>query len=482
MRAQGIRSLVAAVSSVLAVGLIVVAGMQPGELSAVPVAPVVQPLSPMSVSSAQPDLPSLSDVRSLALADDGAPLISGAPVPSTARIPSAPTTPQEPEEAPGEDTTVLVKPSSVPTVPVPSVASTASGALLSMPIQGRKTSRFGMRFHPVRHIWKLHSGLDLAAPCGTPVGAAAPGTVVRTGWAGGNGYQVKVEHGKLGGRNVVTTYNHLSAIGVQVGQKVQTHQGLGRVGTTGFSTGCHLHFEVISDGQFTNPEPWLNGGAVVVDTLGMGTGKPGLPGSASPSIAGPMTPSASATRAPAVSSAPSPSPSAPATSVSASASPSPTPTPSPSPDATVTPTVTVTPCVSPSAAPEGAPNPCASASPTPPVVTSPAPNEGATPPPAEGTSPPPPAEGTSPPPPAEGTSPPPPAEGTSPPPEETSPSPTNDSSPSPTKDSSPSPTKVTSTPTKDASPTVTSTPTKDADATPSSTKPSETEGESTPEG
>ena len=157
------------------------------------------------------------------------------------------------EEAPGEDTTVLTRPSVVPTAPIPSVTRASSGALLSMPIQGRKTSRFGMRFHPVRHIWKLHSGLDLAAPCGTPVGAAAAGTVVRAGWAGGNGTQVKVDHGMLAGHRVITTYNHLSAIGVVVGQKVETHQGVGRVGTTGFSTGCHLHLMVWENGSMVNP-------------------------------------------------------------------------------------------------------------------------------------------------------------------------------------------------------------------------------------
>src|SRR5690606_38280921 len=103
-------------------------------------------------------------------------------------------------------------------------------------------------------VWKLHSGLDWAAPCGTPVGAAAPGVVTKVGWAGGNGRQVRIDHGVLAGHRVTTTYNHLSAVGVRVGQKVDVHQGVGRVGNTGYSTGCHLHFEVIADGHFTNPE------------------------------------------------------------------------------------------------------------------------------------------------------------------------------------------------------------------------------------
>ena len=146
-----------------------------------------------------------------------------------------------------------------------SVGKAASDDLLSMPVNGRRTSVFGMRYHPILRVWKLHTGLDFAASCGTPVGAAAAGRVVSAGWAGGNGVQVKVDHGMLGGYRVVTTYNHLSAIGVRVGQQVEALDGVGRVGNTGYSTGCHLHFEVIVNGRFTNPEPWLNGQASQVD-------------------------------------------------------------------------------------------------------------------------------------------------------------------------------------------------------------------------
>ena len=154
------------------------------------------------------------------------------------------------------------------------VADRAPGKLLTRPVDGRKSSGFGFRFHPVLRIWKLHSGLDLATDCGTPVGAAAPGTVVKTGWAGGNGVQVKVDHGLIAGKRVVTTYNHLSSIGVSVGQKVDTLDGLGRVGNTGYSTGCHLHFEVIVNGAFTDPEPWLNGEPTVVDLSQMTSSLP----------------------------------------------------------------------------------------------------------------------------------------------------------------------------------------------------------------
>ncbi|HMR48003.1 MAG TPA: M23 family metallopeptidase [Arachnia sp.] len=198
--------------------------------------------------------------------------------------------------------------------PVESIApiDTPKGSLLSKPVSGRQTSQFGMRLHPILGVWKLHSGLDWAAPCETPVGASADGEVVKVGWAGGNGNQVKIDHGKIAGYRVVTTYNHLSSFGVAVGQKVVTGQGVGRVGSTGYSTGCHLHFEVIVDGQFTNPLDWLNGNAVVVDLEGM--------------LAYSPTPLPT----------PSPSPS-PEPSPSPSPEPSPSPSPEPSPEPTVLP-------------------------------------------------------------------------------------------------------------------------------------------------
>ena len=238
-------------------------------------------------------------------------------------------------------------------------------ALLTRPVNGRTSSKFGMRFHPVLKVWKLHTGLDWGVPCGTPVGAAAAGTVVRTGWAGGNGIQVKIDHGMLAGHRVVTTYNHLSSIGVSVGQKVQPLDGIGRVGSTGYSTGCHMHFEVIADGQFTDPEPWLNGDPVVVDLSKMAYAVPSNSPTSSPS------PSPSPIQSPSPSSSPTPSPSA-TPKPTPSAAPTPTPTPKPSP--TPTPTVT-TPTPEPtktSAAPEP------TTQPSPPATTAAAPEATAT--------------------------------------------------------------------------------------------------------
>ena len=99
----------------------------------------------------------------------------------------------------------------------------------------------------------IHTGLDFAAPSGTPVMAAASGTVVSTGYEGAYGNRVVIDHGK----GVMTTYNHLSSVSVSPGTKVSTGDQIGRVGTTGNTTGSHLHFEVTQNDRFVNPEAWL---------------------------------------------------------------------------------------------------------------------------------------------------------------------------------------------------------------------------------
>lgn len=458
VRAQGIRSLSAAVLSVLIVGSVVTFGTQPDQTAAVPMASSTQASIPYTMSTAQPALPSVPrEYENLPpLVGDGAPADGE---PGAALGAAAPAVVEEP---PGEDTTVLRRPTSVPTVAVESVKPDR-GTLLAMPLDGRRTSRFGMRFHPIRKVWKLHSGLDLAAPCGAPVGAAAAGTVVRTGWAGGNGIQVKIDHGRLGGRNVVTTYNHLSAIGVRVGQSVQAHQGVGRVGNTGYSTGCHLHFEVIANGSFTDPEPWLSGTAVDVDTAGMTAALPTSAGEVTAStpatVASTPTPTPSATSSPTPSAMLSPTPSAtpsPEGSPVSSPSHTATPTPSTTPSVSATPTVTPTPCPSPED--PKAPQPC------PTVTPSGAPTASETP-----SSPAPGEEPTNP---GESSSPPPPAATPTPLPSSTPPVPVPPSTTTPAS-SSPAP----------DTPSVTQTATRTATQPPPSTTASAqpTGGESTPE-
>ena len=256
---------------------------------------------------------------------------------------------------------------------VDSLGVPAPGTLLSKPVNGRESSQFGMRFHPTLFRWKLHTGLDWAAPCGTPVGAAAAGTVVRVGWAGGNGYQVKIDHGQLGGFHVVTTYNHLKSSAVRVGQQVQALDGIAQVGDNGNSTGCHLHFEVIANGRFTDPKPWLNGTPTVVDLSDVTAFDPaGSTPKASPSPSASPSRSASPTPSPSTSPSPSISPSpSPISSASPSASPSVSPTPSPS--ATVKPSPVVTPSEKPSAT--ATPTPTPTPSPIPSTSTSPSPSE-----------------------------------------------------------------------------------------------------------
>ena len=131
------------------------------------------------------------------------------------------------------------------------------GGTLSRPSNGPITSPYGMRFHPVLHVWKLHDGTDFGIPCGTPVHAAAAGTVMQTYYNGGYGNRIILNNGRMRGKSVVTTYNHLTRWIVRQGQHVSRGQTIGYSGTTGYSTGCHLHFMVIANGSTVNPMGWL---------------------------------------------------------------------------------------------------------------------------------------------------------------------------------------------------------------------------------
>lgn len=121
------------------------------------------------------------------------------------------------------------------------------------PVRGRLTSRFGMRVHPIYHIRKMHTGIDLSAPSGTPIKAVAGGTVVFSGWWGGYGKVVIIDHG--GG--ISTLYGHCSALYVSKGQYVKQGQVIAEVGSTGLSTGPHLHFEVRKNGKPVDPLAFL---------------------------------------------------------------------------------------------------------------------------------------------------------------------------------------------------------------------------------
>jgi murein DD-endopeptidase MepM/ murein hydrolase activator NlpD len=128
---------------------------------------------------------------------------------------------------------------------------------LSWPVQGPVTSPFGMRVHPVTGVYKLHTGTDLGVACGTPVHVALPGVVVQAGWNSAYGWRTVVSHGIVGGVLLTTTYNHQTHIDVSVGDRVAAGVVIGTSGTTGYSTGCHLHFELYVNSALVDPEPWL---------------------------------------------------------------------------------------------------------------------------------------------------------------------------------------------------------------------------------
>lgn len=120
---------------------------------------------------------------------------------------------------------------------------------LMAPVAGRVTSRFGSRVHPIFRYSRFHSGVDFSGTMGSPVVAAADGQVVGTGWSGGYGRQVRVAHG--GG--VLTTYSHLSGFAAAPGTPVRQGEVIGYVGSSGVSTGPHLHFEVRVGGRPVDP-------------------------------------------------------------------------------------------------------------------------------------------------------------------------------------------------------------------------------------
>jgi len=119
------------------------------------------------------------------------------------------------------------------------------------------SSYFGVRTHPISGDQRHHAGVDFALGCGSPIYASADGTVVQAGWAGGYGYRTVVSHGSVMGANMMSTYNHQPDTRVSVGQSVVKGAVIGVVGTTGASTGCHLHFEILKNGQAVDPLPYL---------------------------------------------------------------------------------------------------------------------------------------------------------------------------------------------------------------------------------
>ncbi len=144
--------------------------------------------------------------------------------------------------------------------PVPrSAPDGSSSGYLSRPSNAWVSSEYGMRYHPIWNQWILHAGIDFAANCGSPVYAAADGEVIMATpeWAsGGYGNRLVIDHGIERGVYLTTTYNHLTSF-VVAGGRVSRGQLVAYSGTTGTSTGCHLHFETREDGNPVNPRNWL---------------------------------------------------------------------------------------------------------------------------------------------------------------------------------------------------------------------------------
>ncbi|MDN5725439.1 MAG: peptidoglycan DD-metalloendopeptidase family protein [Propionibacteriales bacterium] len=129
----------------------------------------------------------------------------------------------------------------------------SSNGKFMFPVNGPITSPYGMRLHPILKYWKLHDGTDFAANCGVTIRAAYDGTVSERYFNTGYGNRLLIDHGNVRGQQVTTAYNHAMRYTVRVGQKVKKGQAIGYVGTTGYSTGCHMHVMVYLDGNLSNP-------------------------------------------------------------------------------------------------------------------------------------------------------------------------------------------------------------------------------------
>jgi murein DD-endopeptidase MepM/ murein hydrolase activator NlpD len=125
------------------------------------------------------------------------------------------------------------------------------------PVAGVVSSAFGMRLHPLLRIWKLHDGIDFAAACGTAIRAPYAGVVTKAFFNSAYGNRLFLSHGSVDGVRVETAFNHAARYLVQPGQRVSRGQVIGVVGSTGLSTGCHLHLMVWLNGRLSNPMSWL---------------------------------------------------------------------------------------------------------------------------------------------------------------------------------------------------------------------------------
>ncbi|MDO4783544.1 MAG: peptidoglycan DD-metalloendopeptidase family protein [Propionibacteriaceae bacterium] len=131
------------------------------------------------------------------------------------------------------------------------------GSLLTWPAQGNAGSPFGMRLHPILGYWRMHWGVDIGAACGTPLYAAGNGKVSARRYSDGYGHYLAIDLGTVNGARLVVGYAHAQHYIVSVGDSVTAGQVVGYVGTTGLSTGCHLHLELSENGRKVDPMTWF---------------------------------------------------------------------------------------------------------------------------------------------------------------------------------------------------------------------------------
>ncbi|MFC5177743.1 peptidoglycan DD-metalloendopeptidase family protein [Nocardioides taihuensis] len=132
-----------------------------------------------------------------------------------------------------------------------------AGGFLTPPVQGPVTSPFGWRVHPIYGYWGLHDGTDFAVSCGEGMVAVADGTVLSRYWSDVYGNRLYVGLGRVNGHYLTAVYNHATGYRVSVGEHVSRGEVVGYVGSTGWSTGCHLHFTLLVDGKAVDPMNWM---------------------------------------------------------------------------------------------------------------------------------------------------------------------------------------------------------------------------------
>lgn len=134
----------------------------------------------------------------------------------------------------------------------------STNGLLMRPVPGVVTSPFGYRIHPIFGYWGLHDGTDFGVSCGEGMRAVASGTVIAKYYSSVYGNRLYLSLGNINGKNVTAVYNHATGYRVGVGDHVRQGEVVGYVGSTGWSTGCHLHFTILVNGNAVDPMNWLS--------------------------------------------------------------------------------------------------------------------------------------------------------------------------------------------------------------------------------